>query len=177
MTHCPSVRTMLGFYQFWTSTVPQKWYWYSPSLVINIDLPVWILVSVDAFEISPLVAVMVFRYSTSVSKVWRQVLPRVRKFKTLRSNETKIYVQHTLALVVWGIDQWGAREPRGQSWRVSRPPPSHRGAEEHLTQNQFYSLSCCTLSSPTQSKLLSCSWSGSSCCGSWRRSQELSWYQ
>ena len=80
--------------------MPQQMYWYSPSPVINIDLPVGILVSVDAFEISPLVAVMVFRYSTSVSKVWRQVLPRVRKYKTLRSNETKIYVQHTLAVVV-----------------------------------------------------------------------------
>ena len=78
MTHCPSVRTMLGFYQFWMSTMPQKRYWYSPSPVLNIDLPVGILVSVDALEISPLVAVMVFRYSTSVSKVWRQVLPRVR---------------------------------------------------------------------------------------------------
>ena len=73
-----SVRTMLGFYQFWMSTMPHQRYWYSPFLVINIDLPVWILVSVDAFEISPLVAVMVFRYSTSVSEVWRQVLPRVK---------------------------------------------------------------------------------------------------
>ena len=82
------------------STMPQKRYWYSPSPVLNIDLPVGILVSVDALEISPLVAVIVFRYSTSVSKVWRQVLPRVRKYKTLRSNETKIYIQHTLALVV-----------------------------------------------------------------------------
>ena len=80
--------------------MPQKRYWYSPPPVLNIDLPVGILVSVDALEISPLVAVMVFRYSTSVSKVWRQVLPRVRKYKTLRSNETKIYIQHTLALVV-----------------------------------------------------------------------------